>query len=170
MLKASLDTTATTGRPSRLTAKIAPSASPPRSPNILSKPSRYDDPKVLARLAALPDLPMADLKQQWRDLFAAEPPPYNRRYIESRLSYRIQELAFGGLSEQTRKRLEAIGEDLEAAKSAPAGKRGAGGPIAGTRLVRDWQGTELSSVLQFSLKVGFENSLIGIPFGSFRRG
>ena len=28
----------------------------------------------------------------------------------------------------------------------------------------------LSSVLQFSLKVGFENSLIGIPFGSFRQG
>jgi hypothetical protein len=28
----------------------------------------------------------------------------------------------------------------------------------------------LSSVLQFSAKVGFENSLIGIPFGSFRRG
>ncbi len=28
----------------------------------------------------------------------------------------------------------------------------------------------LSSVLQFSRKVGFENSLIGIPFGSFRRG
>ena len=28
----------------------------------------------------------------------------------------------------------------------------------------------VSSVLQFSLKVGFENSLIGIPFGSFRQG
>jgi hypothetical protein len=29
---------------------------------------------------------------------------------------------------------------------------------------------QLSSGLQFSLKVGFENSLIGVPFGSFRRG
>ncbi len=28
----------------------------------------------------------------------------------------------------------------------------------------------LSSVLQFSTKVGFENCLIGIPFGSVRRG
>lgn len=28
----------------------------------------------------------------------------------------------------------------------------------------------VSSVLQFSLKVGFQISLIGIPFGSFRRG
>jgi hypothetical protein len=29
---------------------------------------------------------------------------------------------------------------------------------------------ELSSGLQFSPKVGFENSLIGVPFGSFGRG
>ncbi len=29
---------------------------------------------------------------------------------------------------------------------------------------------EVSSVLQFSPKVGFENSLIGVPFGSFRWG
>ena len=29
---------------------------------------------------------------------------------------------------------------------------------------------QVSSVLQNSLKVGFENSLIGIPFGSSRRG
>jgi len=29
---------------------------------------------------------------------------------------------------------------------------------------------EVSSGLQFSLEVGVENSLIGVPFGSFRRG
>ena len=31
-------------------------------------------------------------------------------------------------------------------------------------------GIDLSSVLQFSPKVGLENSLIGLPHGSFRRG
>jgi hypothetical protein len=31
-------------------------------------------------------------------------------------------------------------------------------------------GALLSSVLQFSAIVGFEYSLIGLPFGSFRRG
>ena len=52
---------------------------------------------VLGRLAALKDTPTADLKQQWRDLFGTEPPPYNRRFLENRLAYRIQELAYGGL-------------------------------------------------------------------------
>ena len=34
---------------------------------------------VLARLAALKTTPMPALKQQWRDLFDTEPPPYNGR-------------------------------------------------------------------------------------------
>ncbi|MCB1502899.1 MAG: DUF2924 domain-containing protein, partial [Bauldia sp.] len=50
-------------------------------------------PSVLTRLAALKTTPTADLKKQWRDLFETEPPPYNRRFLESRLAYRIQELA-----------------------------------------------------------------------------
>ena len=52
---------------------------------------------VLARLAALKTTPTADLKAQWRELFGKEPPLFNRKYIESRLAYRIQELAYGGL-------------------------------------------------------------------------
>ena len=60
---------------------------------------------VLAQLAALKTTPIAELKQQWRDLFDTEPPPYNRRFLESRLAYRIQELAYGGLKPETVKRL-----------------------------------------------------------------
>ena len=48
---------------------------------------------VLARIAALKTAQTTELKQQWRDLFGTEPPPYNRRFLESRLAYRIQELA-----------------------------------------------------------------------------
>ena len=56
---------------------------------------------VLGRLAALADASMADLKDQWRALFGAEPPPYSRKFLESRLAYRIQELAYGGLKPET---------------------------------------------------------------------
>jgi hypothetical protein len=35
---------------------------------------------------------------------------------------------------------------------------------------REAETSTVSSVLQFSAKVGFENSLIGHPCGSFRRG
>jgi Protein of unknown function (DUF2924) len=70
-----------------------------------------------ARVAALKTTRTADLKQHWRELFGTEPPPYNRRFLESRLAYRIQELAYGGLKPETIARLEAIAEDLDGGDS-----------------------------------------------------
>ena len=96
---------------------------------------------VLAQLAALKTAPVADLKQKWRDLFDREPPPYNRRFLENRLAYRIQELAYGGLTEETLERLEALADELDGKKPR---RRSAleTRPIAGTRLVREWKGRE----------------------------
>ena len=68
---------------------------------------------VPARIAALKAQPITNLKQQWRELFETEPPPYNRRFLEHRLAYRIQEFAYGGLKPETIKRLKAIAEDLD---------------------------------------------------------
>lgn len=97
---------------------------------------------VLARLAALKTTPTPDLKKQWRELFDSEPPPYNRRFLESRLAYRIQELAYGGLKPQTIERLEALGERLDGGNITLRRIRGDDKPIAGTRLIREWQGIE----------------------------
>jgi hypothetical protein len=96
---------------------------------------------VFARLAALKTAPTPDLKRQWRDLFDSEPPPYNRRFLESRLGYRVQELAFGGLKSETVRRLEALGGQVDGnpvMRRIRAGQK----PIAGTRLIREWQGVE----------------------------
>jgi hypothetical protein len=97
---------------------------------------------VLARLAALKTTPTPDLKRQWRDLFETEPPPYNRRFLESRLAYRIQELAYGGLKPETVRRLEQLGEQLDGGNIAVRKVRGSDQPIAGTRLLRAYQGVE----------------------------
>ena len=97
---------------------------------------------VLARLAALKATPTPDLKQQWRDLFDSEPPPYNRRFLESRLGYRIQELAYGGLKPETVKRLEALARGVEETNPVMRRIRAGQKPIAGTRLIREWQGIE----------------------------
>jgi Protein of unknown function (DUF2924)/Protein of unknown function (DUF3320) len=68
---------------------------------------------IPARVAALKTMPMPDLKAQWRALFATEPPPFNRRHMENRIAYRIQELAYGGLKPETRRRLEILGEQYD---------------------------------------------------------
>jgi Protein of unknown function (DUF2924) len=97
---------------------------------------------VLARVAALKVMPILALKEQWRDLFETEPPPYNRRFLEHRLAYRIQELAYGGLKPGTLKRLAALAEDLDGGDPAKRSRPAKDRPIAGTRLIREWQGVE----------------------------
>ncbi len=100
--------------------------------------------RVVARLAALKDASVPDLRQKWRDLFDKEPPAYNRRFLESRLAYRIQELAYGGLKPETRKYLEDLGEELYGKDTNITARRirHADKPITGTRLIREWQGVE----------------------------
>ena len=97
---------------------------------------------IPARLAALKAMSTPDLKAQWRELFDAEPPLYNRRFLESRLAYRIQELAYGGLKPETVRRLERLGEELDGGKRDTRRIRADIRPIAGTRLIREWQGVE----------------------------
>ena len=97
---------------------------------------------VLAQLAALRTAPIGALKQKWRDLFEREPPPYNRRFLESRLAYRIQELAYGGLKPETIERLEALADELEGKGGKRRRSALASRPISGTRLIREWKGVE----------------------------
>lgn len=97
---------------------------------------------VLARLAALQTMPIGELKAQWRTLFGTEPPPFNRPYLQSRIAYRIQELAYGGLKPETLARLEALGEELERESKGPGRPRYAERPIAGTRLIREYRGVQ----------------------------
>ena len=84
----------------------------------------------------------AELKKQWRALFDTEPPLFNRRYIETRLGYRIQELTYGGLKPETVRRLQELGEQLDGGNIATRRIRTDLKPIIGTRLIREWQGTE----------------------------
>lgn len=95
---------------------------------------------VVARVAALKTASAVKLKQMWRELFLQDPPPFNRRFLETRLAYRIQELAYGGLKRETVKRLEKLGEQLDGGKDEVRRRRVDNRPIAGTRLIRDWQG------------------------------
>jgi hypothetical protein len=104
--------------------------------------SAHKTDTVLAQLAALKNAGTPALKAKWRELFETEPPPYNRRFLESRLAYRIQELVYGGLKPETIERLRALGEQLDGGSVTIRKQRGELRPIAGTRLIREWQGTE----------------------------
>jgi len=94
---------------------------------------------VLRQIAMLKTRSTPELHDMWRELFDREPPVLGRRYLEDRIAYRVQELHFGGLSDRARRRLDALADQLE---PKAARRRDPGRPIAGTRLVREWQGVQ----------------------------
>src|SRR5260370_19150898 len=97
---------------------------------------------VLAQLAALKTAPAPALKAKWRALFDTEPPPYNRRFLESRLAYRIQELAYGGLKKETVERLRLLGKQYDGKPGMSPKARTDHLPIAATRFTRQLHGIE----------------------------
>jgi Protein of unknown function (DUF2924) len=94
---------------------------------------------VLAQIAELKTKSTSGLRNTWRELFGNEPPALGRRYLEDRIAFRVQELHFGGVSDRTRRKLDALADQLE---PKAARRRDPGRPIAGTQLRRQWQGTE----------------------------
>jgi hypothetical protein len=101
---------------------------------------------TLDQIADLGALPMAALRDRWRSLMGSEPPRYNRSFLVRRLAHQLQELAYGGLSQASRARMDELltqaGCDeiasLGARKRIASGRREL--PVAGTRLIREWNG------------------------------
>jgi hypothetical protein len=116
---------------------------------------------IPARLAALKTMPMPELKAQWRALFETEPPQFNRRALENRLGYKMQELAHGGLKPETIRRLAILGEQYDSDNIATRRIRHDAKPVSGTRLVREYRGVEHTVTV---LADGYEWQ--GRPYGS----
>lgn len=111
------------------------------------------DVPVLARLAALKRMSVKELKAEWEALFAAPAPNNSRGYLELRLAWRIQELSLGGLSRETRKVLDLLADEIDGKSDRKAIIADPRNPIAGTRLVREWEGVEHTVTV---MKDGFD--------------
>jgi hypothetical protein len=101
-----------------------------------------DDPQVLARLAALKQMSVTELKAQWQALIGTEAPNNSRPFLELRIAYRIQELTYGGPTKPVRRLLDALANEVDGKKVRRTMIRDPRNPVNGTRLVREWDGTE----------------------------
>ncbi len=101
-----------------------------------------DNRQVLARLAALKDMTVRELKAEWAKLFSSDAPNNSRPFLEQRLAYRIQELTCGGPSKPVRQLLDALADEVEGKKVRKSVISDPRNPVIGTRLVREWGGAE----------------------------
>lgn len=115
-------------------------------------PSFSTPPSLVAHIARLPELPMAEIKALWRRLVGGEVPTHNRQFLERRLAYRLQEAALRQvephLLERNKQRIQALVEHGEARK--------------GDRRIRLMPGTVLSRAYQ-----GIEHRVTVAPDGQY---
>jgi hypothetical protein len=90
------------------------------------------------RLAVLSTLSLGDLRLEWRRLHRADPPRLSRDIMVRAIAYRLQEVAHGGLSKVTSRRLATMATEFEStgAIATPETPR----IKSGSRLVREWHG------------------------------
>jgi hypothetical protein len=115
--------------------------------------SEAGNPSTMGQLLALRSASATELREKWRQLFATDPPPFNRSYLIDRLTYRIQELTYGGLSVDTKDRLEKLGERLDGGNKSRRQMRADDRPVVGTKLVREYQGVPYTVIVR---KDGYE--------------
>lgn len=70
-------------------------------------------PTMTAQLRALQGLSTSQLRTRYRDLFGEETTSHNRDFLFKRIAWRLQEQAYGGLSQRTKARLaDLVDESL----------------------------------------------------------
>jgi hypothetical protein len=94
---------------------------------------------IAQQIAVMADMPMAELWAIWDRHFSCRPPYPNRRHLESRLAYRLQEQVFGGVPPATKNLLTEIGEQFSKIQTSPHQSRT---PLPGTTLLREFDGQQ----------------------------
>jgi hypothetical protein len=89
-------------------------------------------------IAALTGLTAQQLRTEWRRLYRSQPPRLSRDLLVRTIAYRMQEIAYGGLSKATQRKIVALTKELKTKGSIVSDP----GPRVrpGGRLVREWRG------------------------------
>jgi Protein of unknown function (DUF2924) len=90
------------------------------------------------RIALLNELKAHQLRDEWRRLHRGQPPRPSRDLLIRTIAYRMQELACGGLSKATQRKLAVLSKELKLKGSVVVTPDLSLRP--GARLVREWRG------------------------------
>jgi len=94
--------------------------------------------EVIEQIAALENINLAELRKRWTRMFnASVPKGLSQDMLIRGIAYKIQEKAYGGLSQSMKRKLNTIakqidGDDRSGFDPGPALKPGA-------KLIREWQ-------------------------------
>lgn len=93
-----------------------------------------DDFKVLKQILDLENKSVNELTKLWGTFYDHEPMSYAKSYLISKIAYKIQELAYGGLSVETRKRMDQMSENINGSVVKKKYK-----PLIGSKIVKEYR-------------------------------
>ncbi len=94
---------------------------------------------VLRQLANLNRMDLKELREKYEELYGSETKATSVEFLRRRLAYRIQEVNYGGLTEEDHWKLEMIARSDPAANLAT--RRQTRFLPRGTRVSREWHGS-----------------------------
>ena len=109
---------------------------------------------VLVEIQRLRAMTVGELRDRWRELYSDDARSRNKDFLFRRLAWRLQELAYGGLSDRAKARAAELAGNAPlrirpprgfepTALAPPPPKRDPRLPKVGTVLVRDYRGEEI---------------------------
>ena len=106
------------------------------------------DPTVTAQLAAYEKMDVSQLAAEYERLFNEKPRCRHKVWLRRNCAWRVQELAYGGLSDSARARLEQLMDEvvvpgINGTTIQPSRPRDPADPPVGTTLVKEWRGQQI---------------------------
>ena len=124
-----------------------------------------NDKLIKLQIDSINEMNVADLKAKFMELFGFETKQRNASTLRKRLIYRVQEIYYGGLSQEDQKFLLKLAEKDHLATMRKARKRKQK-ILPGTRFLRSWQDNDYEVVVtddgQFECKGNLYNSLSAV--------
>jgi hypothetical protein len=124
-----------------------------------------NDKLIKLQINSINEMNVAELKTKFMELYGFETKSCSATVLRNRLIYRVQEIYYGGLSQEDQKFLLKLAEKDHLATMRKARKRKQR-VLAGTRLLRSWQGVDYEVVVtddgQFECEGNLYNSLSAV--------
>jgi len=93
---------------------------------------------VEQEILSLASKTLLELREIWKSLFNTNPPPHAKKVLIPQIAYKLQEVAYGSLSEKSVRDLDNMADQMRKGKKVSRGNR----PIVGTRIVKEYHGEE----------------------------
>ncbi len=103
-------------------------------------PTTTPNTSVLEQVAALPSLSLTELKSLWQTVYDTKPNTQQKSLLVRRLSYRLQELAYGVDPDINKRLAEQAKRYYPSNKKVNKRKHHYTRPMVGARLVRHYKG------------------------------